>query len=376
MLEIHVHGSLAVLDQINALLLSLGARMASPGEFSRRAFCNGKYDLLQLEGIADLISSAGASAARGAQRSLQGEFSKTIRGFCKTLESLRVEVEADIDFFADDPHEITGETLSSRLNALHEGLLDTLRKAQRGKRLSSGAQLAIAGQPNVGKSTLFNCLAGRDEAIVSDVAGTTRDVLRCEVLLRGIPVTVHDTAGLHAGSADAIEAEGMKRARDTFWQSDLVLLLVAAETGFGKEEKALLSALTDEDINTIVVCNKADLLDDLTMQNLRFGDLETPPLMISAKTRGGIGTLIDQLLCSLNAPGETEDVFVARARHIHGLQSCIQSLQSARGALGTGLLEVVAEELAQGRQALAELVGEQTTEALLGEIFSSFCVGK
>ena len=376
MLEIHVHGSLAVLEQINTLLLSLGARMASPGEFSQRAFCNGKYDLLQLEGIADLISSAGASAARGAQRSLQGEFSKTIRGFCKTLESLRVEVEADIDFFAEDTHEMTRKTLSTRLDTLHDGLLETLRKAQRGKRLGSGAQLAIAGQPNVGKSTLFNCLAGRDEAIVSNVPGTTRDVLRCEVLLRGVPVTVHDTAGLHTGSTDAIEVEGMKRARDIFRQSDLVLLLVAAETGFGNKEKALLTVLADEGIKTIAVCNKADLLDDDTMRNLRFENAKAPPLMISAKTGAGIGALIDQLLCSLDAPGETEDVFVARARHIHGLQSCIQSLQSARGALRTGLLELVAEDLARARQALAELVGEQTTEALLGEIFSSFCVGK
>ncbi len=376
MLEIHVHGSLAVLAQVNALLLSLGARMASPGEFSQRAFCNGKYDLLQLEGIADLISSAGVNAARSAQRSLQGEFSKTIRVFCKILEALRVEVEADIDFFAEDPQELLGETLITRLNVLEEKLQETLRQAQRGKMLSCGAQLAIAGRPNVGKSTLFNCLVGRDEAIVSKDPGTTRDVLRCQVLLRNVPITMHDTAGLREGSTDSIEVQGIKRAWDTFRQSDLVLVLMAPETGFGNTEKALLAALADENISTIPVCNKADLLDKTTTGNLPFANVGAPVPMISAKTGAGLATLIDQLLRCLNAPGENEDVFIARTRHISGLQTCLQFLQNARESLHTGLLELVAEDLAQARQALAELLGEQTTEALLGEIFSSFCVGK
>ena len=369
-LELYAHGSPVVLDLLVARIVALGARPAAPGEFSRRAFENGKYDLAQLEAVADLVASTSAAAARGAQRSLQGEFSTWLRALCDELAGLRARVEAALDFSDEDIETITGGEIGASLRALSARVAGLHARARRGAVLRAGAEIVIAGQPNVGKSSLLNRLAGREEAIVSATAGTTRDVLKSDVLIRGLPVRILDTAGLRA-PGNKVEREGVRRARAACQDADLVLLVVDARAGLSHLDRELASEFEARGVPWLAVYNKRDLAGATTNGTPR----------VSAKTGEGMDALVAHIAKRLGSGdadggGDAEDAIIARRRHLSALADAERAVERAIGCLAAGTAELVAEELRAAQQALGTITGARTTEDLLGDIFSRFCIGK
>ena len=365
-LELHAHGSPMVLDLLVARITTLGARMAQPGEFSRRAFENGKYDLLQIEAVADLINSASHQAAQSAQRSLQGVFSSQVKQLLRQMIELRVQIEAAIDFSDDDIDIVKTQAVQQKLDEIQRRLNQITSAAETGVRLCNGAEIVIVGKPNAGKSSLLNCLAGRDEAIVSDTAGTTRDVVKCEWVINGVPIRLLDTAGL-GEPQNSIEAEGMRRAEVAMRAADLVIMLVDAVVGLSHIEQRWMETLKQAGVPYLLVFNKTDLL---TLENL-------PPaqVAISAKTGTGLPTLRQQIGEVLGTTEGTEPALSARRRHLVALAKVQTALDQVTG-YAVGETELVAEELRAAQTALAELTGEFTNEDLLGAIFSEFCIGK
>ena len=378
MFELHAHGSPIVLDQLVARIASLGVRLAGPGEFSRRAFENGKYDLTQLEAIADLIASVGISATRSAQRSLQGAFSAQLRELCDSLAELRAQVETALDFSDEDIDLVQTDQIAAALEGLTGRIAEVHRRALQGAALRGGAEVVIAGQPNVGKSSLLNCLAGREEAIVSPTAGTTRDVLKSDVLIEGLPVRILDTAGLRPPD-DEIEREGVRRARAACCDADLVLLVADACVGFGEFEQRLADEFESDGVLWFAVYNKHDLAGVVTDGGLKNA------LRVSAKTGEGIDALAAEIAGRLRkaggadevvGPGEAEDAIIARRRHLAALADAKDAVGRAGDSIAIGAVELVAEELRAAQQALGTITGTRTTEDLLGDIFSRFCIGK
>jgi tRNA modification GTPase len=365
-LELHGHGGTVIVDALLERLVQLGARRAQPGEFSQRAYLNDKLDLAQAEAIADLIDAGSRSAARAALRSLQGEFSAQVAALREALVALRVQVEAGIDF-PDEHLDLAAQTtLRKRAEALHAELQQLLAAAAQGRVLTEGLTVVIAGRPNAGKSTLLNRLAGFDAAIVTPIAGTTRDLLREHITLRGIPFELIDTAGLRAVTGDAIEEEGMRRARDAITRADHVLFVVDAL------EDPQASSLVDEraslptDVPVTLVMNKTDLAPVLV----------TTGLVVSAATGAGLEQLRAHL-AALAGPAEaTGGAFSARARHVEALRVACTHLEQARTQLVRPDPELAAEELRAAQHALGAVVGDMTSDELLGEIFSRFCIGK
>lgn len=367
-LELQGHGGSVVMDLLLSRVIALGARPARPGEFSERAFLNDRIDLAQAEAIADLIDSRSVQAARSAMRSLDGEFSREIRALVDTVIELRVHVEAALDFpdedidFLDDPR-------------IREQLLDLIartetvrRAARQGSLLREGLRIVIAGRPNAGKSTLLNRLAGDDAAIVSHIPGTTRDVLRRDILLDGVPVRVTDTAGLRE-SLDPVEREGVRRAWREIGSADLVLLLIDATSGYGESEAGIEADLPPG-VPMLRLWNKIDL-----------DDAVPPPgegeLGISAFTGEGVGELRRRIAELTGASDTGEGVYLARRRHLTDLDCAICALENAEAqCLENRAGELLAEELRTAQRALGEITGEFTSEDLLGRIFSSFCIGK
>lgn len=366
-LELQGHGGPAVLQLVLRRCLDLGARLAQPGEFTRRAFLNDKLDLAQAESVADLIDANTAEAARSAMRSLRGEFSGAINGLVDELIQLRMLVEAMLDF----PEEEVDATDAKRRDALLTGvrtrLQDTLETAKQGSLLREGAQIVIAGQPNVGKSSLLNCLAGEDVALVSDIPGTTRDVIRQAIQIRGVPLHILDTAGLRE-SEDAVESMGIARAHQTLHRADLILLLLDAGKGLTPQDEAILAGLP-ADIPRLLVFNKTDLVD--ANESI---SAETPFVLISAKTGAGIDKLRDKLLEAVGWRDQESGAFMARERHLQALTLAQSHLAQAHAELASA--ELFAEELRLAQRALNEITGEFTPDDLLGEIFSRFCIGK
>lgn len=363
-LELHAHGSPVVLDMLMARLVALGARPADPGEFSRRAFSNGKRDLAQLEAVADLIASRAEQAARNAQRVLQGELSQLVEAFQTALGGLRAQVEAALDFAGEDldlPADLAPalDALGARLDAL-------LRRGREGALLQDGATVALVGRPNVGKSSLLNRLAMREEAIVTPVAGTTRDVVKCDLVLRGLPLRLLDTAGLRE-TTDPVEVEGVRRSRRALEDSDLVLL-VLDETGAGEAERELARELDARGAPWLAAANKCDLAPPPTAP--------FPAMPVSAKTGQGLDALVARLREQLGAGDGGEDALGARRRHLAALARARDAVTAARRRIDEEQIELAAEELRLAQNALDEIVGQTTNEALLGEIFSSFCIGK
>ncbi len=370
-LELYAHGSPVVLDRLVARIATLGARPAGPGEFSRRAFVNGKYDLAQLEAVADLIASVGTAAARGAQRSLQGEFSAQVHTLCDMLAELRARLEASLDFSDEDIDPGQSDEIAAALHCLSTRLAGLHRRARRGAVLRAGAEVVIAGQPNVGKSSLLNRLAQRDEAIVNATAGTTRDVLKSDVLVGGLPVRILDTAGLRR-AGDEVEQEGVRRARAACRNADLVLLVVDARVGMDAFEKELAAEFEVSGVPWLAVHNKQDLVDGCVADGTR---------RVSAKTREGIDALAAQIASRLmgtgaDSAGDAEDVIIARRRHLVALADAERAIGRAGKHHAAGAVELVAEELRAAQQALGTITGARTTEDLLGDIFSRFCIGK
>jgi len=365
--ELQAHGSPALLQRLLARCCELGARMARPGEYSERAYRNGKLDLAQAEAIADLVAAGSESAARAARRSLDGEFSRRVDALATQLLSLRVQVEALIDF-ADEPLETLGMAqLRARLASIH-ATMDVLEAAAaRGQRLRDGLHAVIVGPPNAGKSSLLNALAGSERAIVTDIAGTTRDLLREIVRIDGVELTLVDTAGLRE-DGDAIEREGMRRARAELAAADLVLVVLdarAPEAGRG----AVADAIRDVP-SRIWVHNKADLLDPPICTPEHDG------LAVSARTGQGLSELHARLRELAQGGADAPGAFTARARHVDALRRARVDLDAAADALRAEALDLAAEALRCAHDALGEITGRVVPDALLGHIFSTFCIGK
>ena len=370
-IELQAHGSPVVLDALLERCVQVGARRARPGEFSERAFLHDKLDLAQAEAIADLIDAGSRQAARAALRSLQGEFSTLVHAAVEALTTLRVYVEAAIDFPDEDIDFLSGDAVAAHLAAARTRLTAAENAALQGHLLSRGMHVVIAGRPNAGKSTLLNRLAGYDAAIVSPMAGTTRDLLRERINLDGMPLHLVDTAGLHAGSGDEIEREGMRRARDEITRADRVLFVIDASTDPHGVTLDAERADLPPDVAITRVFNKCDLAGHAA------GVGETPEtLWISAATGAGLDALRAHLKSTMGYAGEAAGAVSARARHIEALRRVREAFDRATRLLARRQGELVAEELRYAQDALGEITGAVTSDALLGRIFGSFCIGK
>lgn len=379
--EFQVHGSPMVLDCLLKESVLLGARLANPGEFSERAFLNDKMDLTQAEAIADLIHASSQTAARMAVRSLQGDFSKKINQLNEQLIYLRLYVEAAIDFPEEEIDFLNDGKVTSMLTAIKEDLVNVRSSANQGAMLREGLSVVIAGRPNAGKSTLINALSGRDVAIVTDVAGTTRDVMREHLLLDDIPLHVIDTAGLR-DSNDVVEKEGIRRAWLEVTRADCVLLVIDAnDTADMGSLDAEIEAVLAKDVPIIRVYNKIDILNKvnpavLSKTTLEPLGLESNTLYLSAKSGEGL-PLLRSKIKEVVGYQPAEGQFLARRRHIQALDSAYAYILAGEEQLSTHRAgELLAEDLRLAHQALCEITGQFTSDDLLGEIFSSFCIGK
>ena len=371
-LELQGHGGPVVLDLLLQRVLALGARPARPGEFSERAFLNDKLDLAQAEAIADLIESGTAQAARAAVRSLQGVFSARIEALIEALTRLRMYVEAAIDFPEEEVDFLSDAGLLHDLAALRADFDDILGRAQQGQLLRDGMTLVIAGRPNAGKSSLLNALAGSETAIVTEIPGTTRDLLREHIQLDGMPLHIIDTAGLH-DSDDPVEQAGMQRARLALAHADRVLLLLDDQSGFSRADAAILDGLPAGVPHTRVF-NKIDLTG--RTPGLDAG-AEVVSIALSAQTGSGLDALRAHLKDCAGFSNRAEGSFSARRRHLDALQRARAYVEDGWQQLELYHAgELLAEELRQAQQVLGEITGAVSSDDLLGRIFSSFCIGK
>ena len=369
-LEVHGHGGDVVVAALIERMVQLGARRARAGEFSERAFLNDKIDLAQAEAIADLIDAGSRRAAQAALRSLQGKFSQRVNATRAALTSLRVYVEAAIDFPEEEIDFLGSQELRERLQDVQQRMHSVLAAAEQGAKLTRGLTIAIAGRPNAGKSTLMNRLAGQDVAIVTPVAGTTRDLLRAHLEIDGVSVELIDTAGLRAATSDAIEAEGMRRAREAIARADHLLFVVDAvadpQSRSYEEERAALP----EGVPFTVVRNKIDLA---TVPEIAA---TFPVLSISAATGEGVDALRRHIAALAPAVEASGGAFSARTRHVDALRRAAHHLAMAHQQLAARQGELAAFELRESQRELGEVVGDVTSDELLGRIFSSFCIGK
>lgn len=368
-LELQGHGGPAVMKALLARCLELGARIARPGEFTQRAFLNDKMDLAQAEAVADLIDATTTAAARSAVRSLSGEFSRCVHGLVEQLIELRTLIEATLDFPEDEIDVVRDTDAAQRLARFRGELQALLQRARQGAILRTGLHVVLTGIPNVGKSSLLNALAGADRAIVTDVAGTTRDTLREEIEIEGIPLHIVDTAGLRE-SADVVERIGIERAWRELECADVVLQLVDARTGVTDADCAIAARLP-VGVERIVVENKCDMAD---VAPERLEVAAQVHVRLSAKSGAGVDLLRAELLRVAGWGGASEDVVLARERHLSALM--LVEEKSALAERRLCQLELCAEELRLAQQALAEITGEFSADDLLGRIFSSFCIGK
>ena len=367
-LELHGHGGPLVLQMLLSRCLELGARLAEPGEFTRRAFLNGKLDLAQAEAVADLIDAATTAAARSAVRSLHGDFSREIHLLLDQLTGLRMLTEATLDFPDEEVDFLEAADAFGRLDRLQARLAKVLDRAQQGRLLQGGLHVVIAGQPNVGKSSLLNCLTGDDLAIVTPIAGTTRDLVRGTLQIEGIPLHIIDTAGLRE-TADEVESIGIARTWQEIERADLALLLVDAAQGVTQADQDIIARFPEKPAR-LIVHNKIDLADQPARRDEIAGE---PRIFLSAKSGEGIGLLRQELL-RIAGWHPAEDVFIARERHLQALDETGKHIREARHQLPQ--LELFAEELRLAQQALSKITGEFSADDLLGEIFGRFCIGK
>lgn len=367
-LELQGHGGPVVMDLLLQRVLDLGARIAKPGEFSERAFLNDKVDLAQAEAIADLIEAGSEQAAKSAVKSLQGEFSRWIDQSVEALTHLRMYVEAAIDFPEEEIDFLSDGHVTSSLENILAEMDKIFASAQQGVLLRDGMRVVLIGQPNTGKSSLLNALAGRDSAIVTHIAGTTRDVLREEINIDGMPLHVIDTAGLRE-SDDVVEQEGIKRTWLEIEQADRALLLIDDKTGITSEDEKIRQKLPTA-LAVTIVRNKIDL----TKTSAYIKDNE---IALSAKLGQGVELLRDHLKKIMGYTGLTEGVFLARRRHLDALIRAKEFVLNGQTQLKESKAgELLAEDLRQAQQALGEITGFVSSDELLGLIFSSFCIGK
>lgn len=384
-LELQGHGGLIVMNRILQSITKQGIRVARPGEFSERSFLNGKMDLLQLEAVADLIDASTEQAARSAYRTLEGEFSRLVNDLVKRITELRVFIEASIDFSDEEIDFLSQGKVAEKLETRLASLENIFSQARQGTLLKDGMTVVIAGKPNAGKSSLLNRLSGRDSAIVTDLPGTTRDVLRETINLDGIPLHIIDTAGLRP-SVDVVEKEGIHRARKAIAGADMILLVIDSlledtngstiwkhldDTGLGsdlsdKERLAVLFNKTDRNVT-----DEPDVFEAIHLSTV-FNCIA-----VSASTGYGIDTLQQMLKQRAGYSSTEEGNFIARQRHLDALQQARSALTCALGQVrDNGPAELIAEDLRLCQQYLGEITGQVTSDELLGKIFGSFCIGK
>lgn len=368
-LELQGHGGPVVMQLLLRRCLELGARLAEPGEFTRRAYLNDKLDLAQAEAVADLIEASTAAAARSAVRSLSGEFSRRVQALVERLIDLRMRVEATLDFPEEELDPLLREDARGRLAGLIDAVDALFDRARKGSLLRTGLHVVLAGQPNVGKSSLLNRLAGEDRAIVTPIPGTTRDALRETIQLHGIPLHIIDTAGLREAE-DEVERLGISRSWKEIERADVVLLLLDARNGKTPTDEVIVERLP-AGVETIFLFNKADLTNTRCERKAVDGQLS---LWLSAITGEGMEALEGELLRIAGWQAGAEDVFLARERHLRVLDAALAHLHSARAH--PGRLELFAEELRLAQESLGRITGEFTPDDLLGEIFARFCIGK
>jgi tRNA modification GTPase len=367
--EFQGHGGVNVMNSLLEAVILSGAKAAEPGEFSKRAFLNGKMDLVQAEAVADLISANSRQSARSALRSLSGEFSLMVSEINNSITDLRVFVEATIDFSDEDIDFLESHKVIDKLINIEEKLINIISSAKQGAILREGLYVVIAGKPNAGKSSLLNALTLQSTAIVTDEAGTTRDILRETININGMPLNVIDTAGLHT-SDNKIEKEGIKRAHVEIERADAVVLVFDAQ-----EKEADLSILPKgvEDIPILLVKNKSDLTNESVSRSNNLGTVE---LTLSAKNALGIDLLRNELANIAGYKDLGENVVLARKRHLIALQSALSYIRNGSEQLSNSASELLAEDLRQASLQLGSITGEFSSDDLLGEIFSSFCIGK
>ena len=366
--ELQGHGGTAILQLVLQRCLELGARLAQPGEFTQRAFLNNKLDLAQAESVADLIGATSSQAARSAMRSLQGEFSQAIRGLVSALIQLRMLVEAMLDFPEEETTAPDATRRDQQLAVLQHELGKILNLAQQGSLLREGAHIVLAGQPNVGKSSLLNRLSGEDVALVSEIPGTTRDAIRQAIQINGVPLHIIDTAGLRE-PGDVVEQMGIARTHDVLQKADAMLILLDASRGISAADQTIIAQLPPA-TPRLYVHNKIDLLGSAACIEQRGQECH---VYLSAKTGDGLDLLRDQLLTLIGWHPDA-GVFIARERHVRALLEARDHLQRAAGVVRQP--ELFAEELRLAQQALSSITGEFSADDLLGEIFSNFCIGK
>ncbi|PJE40934.1 MAG: tRNA uridine-5-carboxymethylaminomethyl(34) synthesis GTPase MnmE [Pseudomonas sp.] len=376
-LELQGHGGPVVLDLLLRRCVQLGARLARPGEFSERAFLNDKLDLAQAEAIADLIEASSEQAARNALRSLQGEFSRRVHGLTERLISLRIYVEAAIDFPEEEIDFLADGHVLSLLDGVRADLAGVLREAGQGALLRDGMTVVIAGRPNAGKSSLLNALAGREAAIVTEIAGTTRDVLREHIHIDGMPLHVVDTAGLR-DTEDQVERIGVERALKAIGEADRILLVVDATAPEAGDPFALWPEFLDQrpdPSKVTLIRNKADLSgESVVLEVCNDGHVT---ISLSAKSTEGLDLLREHLKACMGYEQTSESSFSARRRHLEALRQASTHLEHGHAQLTlAGAGELLAEDLRMAQQALGEITGAFSSDDLLGRIFSSFCIGK
>lgn len=368
-LELQAHGGTALMQILLARCIELGARQAEPGEFTRRAYLNDKIDLAQAEAVADVINASTVEAARSAVRSLSGEFSDSINLVLAQLINLRMYVEACLDFPEEDIDFISQGKVAEKLSAIATELNLVFAKAKQGSLLREGMHVILIGQPNVGKSSLMNQLSGEEVAIVTPIAGTTRDAIKNIIQINGLPLHIIDTAGLR-DTNDAVEKIGIERTYRALENAQVALLLVDAAHGIGENEKSILTRLPQE-IGKIWVHNKIDSTNETSKAVEIHGEMH---IYLSAKTGEGVELLKQQLLNIVGYQQNAEGVYMARARHLDALKQVDVHLQLAQKNMNHA--ELIAEELRLAQDALGSITGEFTPDDLLGEIFSKFCIGK
>ena len=378
-IEINCHGGIVLLRRVLSLVLMYGARAACPGEFTKRAFINGRIDLAQAEAVIDLINSKTDEGSRAAAAQLQGKLSEKIRGARRKMIELIARIEAAIEYPEEDIEEITGEAVRNGIKEVREELRKIAQSFTRGRLLREGITAAIIGKPNAGKSSLLNALAGSSRAIVTDIPGTTRDIIEEYVNIKGIPVRFLDTAGIRS-TDDPVEAIGVEKARTAAAEAELVIIVLDAQTGITDEDREIMKTSLSK--KTIVMINKTDVADDRMVEDMKeqirtYGDI---PVVVASMVDGtGMDDLADRIE-SLAAGGEisaNNEVLLTNARHRQLIEDAILGLDSAESAYKGGMpLDLVTIDIRDAAEALGRITGESVSEDVVNEIFSRFCVGK
>ena len=368
-LELNSHGSPVILQMLLNRCIELDCRLAKPGEFSQRAYLNNKIDLLQAESIIDLINADSEAAARSAIKSLKGTFSHHISIIKEQLINLRMFIEATLDFPEEDIEFIANNKIHEKLKTLKQNIYKLLNITKQGVLLNNGANLVIIGRPNVGKSSLLNALANEDIAIVTDIAGTTRDIIKEKIIINGITFNIIDTAGIR-NSTDIVETIGIKKALEAINIAEICLILIDQTEGITNADTEILKNIPPH-IPKLFIHNKIDLTNDISKKEVVD---ESIHIYISAKNNIGLDLLRNTLLEVIGFNHTNQNIFIARSRHLIALKAAVNHIDHAFANWSN--LEILAEELRYSHSKLGEITGEYTSDELLGEIFSKFCIGK